>query len=115
MILISLRAWLSSGHPPKRSEGKLGSNPGSGDHLTITAPNDSSILAYVSLKIVAANEGTITASGDSRDEFRPKSRRDRRDSPDQPHLDQETGLVCRAGRRRLEERTGPPGLGNTLW
>ena len=103
-------------------EGKLCGNPRSGGHLTITAPNDSIRLAQVNLKIVAANERTITASGDSRDELRQRSRRDRRDSPDQPHLEEvqrrrepETGLVYRAGRRRLEERTIPRGLGNTPW
>ena len=102
--------------------GKLCGNPRSGDQLTITAPNDSLILAQVNLKIVEANERTLTASGDSRDELRQRSRRDRRDSPDQPHLEEvphrlepETGLVCRAVRRRLEERTIPRGLGNTPW
>jgi hypothetical protein len=71
---------------------------------------------------VETKERTITASGDSRDELRPRARRDRRDSPDQPHLeevqrrlDQETGLVYRAVRRRLEERTIPRELGNTPW
>jgi hypothetical protein len=71
---------------------------------------------------VEANERTITASGDSRDELRPRSWRDRRDLPDQPHreevqrrLDRETGLVYRAGRRRLEERIIPRELGSATW
>ncbi len=97
-------------------------SPRPGDRLTITAPNDSIRLASVNLKIVEANERTLTASGDSRDGLRQRSRRDRRDSPDQPRLEEvqrrlepETGLVYRALRRRLEERTMPRGLGNTPW
>ncbi|MDP2046093.1 MAG: hypothetical protein Q8L00_07780 [Deltaproteobacteria bacterium] len=56
-----------------------------------------------------ANQRTLTASGDSRDELR---QRFRRDSPDQPHreavphrLEPEPGLVCREVPRRLEKRT----------
>lgn len=101
--------------------GKLGGKPRSGDQLTIPAPNDSLIFAPVNLKIVEANEWTLTASGDSCDELKQRSRRDRRDSP-QPHLEgvqrrlePETGMVCRAVRRRLEVRTMPRQLGNTPW
>ena len=76
----------------------------------------------INLKILEANERIITASTDSRDEFRQRSWRDRRDSLDQPHLDEvphrlesKTGLICWAVRRRLKERTIPRGLGNTPW
>ena len=102
--------------------GKLCGKLRSGDQLTIPAPNGSLILAPVNLKIVEANEPTLTASGASRDALRQRSRRDRRDSPDLPHLggvqrrlEPETGLVYRAVRRRLEEQTIPRGLGNTPW
>ena len=88
----------------------------------MTASNDSIMLAQVNLKIVEANERTITSSGDSRDELRQRSRRDRRDSPSQPdpeevqrRLEPETGLVYRAVRRRLEERAIPRRLGSATW
>ena len=71
---------------------------------------------------MAANERTVTAYGYSRDELMQMSRRDLRAPQDQPHLEgvqrrlePETGLVYRAVRRRLEERTMPRGLGNTPW
>jgi len=76
----------------------------------------------INLKILEANERIITPSGNTCDELRRSYRQDRRDSPDrqhleevQPRLEPETGLVCRAVRRRLEAQTRPRGSGHTPW
>jgi hypothetical protein len=79
----------------------------------MTPPDDSIIIEPVDLKIVEANERTITASGEGRDELRQSSRHDRRRSPDQPRLEgmqrclEEKALVYLMVHRRLEARTIP--------
>jgi PAS domain S-box-containing protein len=83
------------------------------DYLTRYA-NDIIILADENLKIVEANDRTITAYGYSRDELMHMSTRDLRAPQDQPHLEevlsrleQEKGLVYQAVHRRQDGTTFP--------
>ena len=83
------------------------------DYLTRYA-NDSIILADANLKIVEANDRTVTTYGYSRDELLHMSMRELRAPQDQPHLEEvlgrleeEKGLVYQAEHRRQDGTTFP--------
>ncbi len=76
MFLISFLTRFLSGPVIYRPDGEVRGKARSGNHVPITAPKDSIILACASLKSVEANQRTQAASGDSRDELKERSRRD---------------------------------------